>query len=158
MDIQHPPLLLAAIMNNGKLTSVDINPTTFTPPSEISNHHEFILSDSLKFLEDCISKKRKYDLIFVDDWHTYEHVKKELNLLSQIMDYGTVVLLHDLMSYGHAPYYWCTEHDRHKGGEWEGGGPFKAVYELDINEFEWATIPFNNGLTLLRKRSPYISD
>ena len=38
-----------------------------------------------------------------------------------------------------------------KGTEWGEGGPTKAVFELDKNKWEWATIPINNGLTILRR-------
>ena len=147
------PLLLAAIINDGVLTSVDINNSTFITPKEVAENHTFILSDAIEFLQSCVDTNTQYDLIFVDDWHTYEHVKKELKLIAKISNLKTVILLHDLMM-GHEPYYWCpiTEMD----GEWAGGGPFKAVNELNLSEFEWATIPVNNGLTILRKRSPHL--
>ena len=149
------PLLLAAVITEGLLTSVDINNTTFTTPAEVRENHKFIMSDAIKFLQNCVDNNTKYDLIFIDDWHTYEHVKKELELISKISDYSTVILLHDLMC-STAPHYFHPSLPSYDGGEWEGGGPFKAVYELDINEWEWATIPVNNGLTLLRKRSDCI--
>jgi len=146
------PLLLAAVLNNGKLTSLDINDTPWKPPQEFLPYYEFVKSDAIQFLEKCILENRKFDFIFLDDWHTYEHVKKELELLGKMMDLNTIVLVHDLMCRTE-PYYFQPMSDVYNGGEWEGGGPFKAVYELDINEYEWATIPYNMGLTLLRKRS-----
>lgn len=146
------PLLLGAVLNKGKLTSVDINIPNWKSPEEFLPNYEFIQSDSLKFLESCVRENRKFDVIFLDDWHTYEHVKKELQLIDKIIDLHTVVLVHDLMC-STCPYYFHPSSDIYKGTEWEGGGPFKAVYELDINEYEWSTIPVNNGLTILRKRS-----
>ena len=146
------PLLLAAVLNQGKLTSVDINDTPWKAPEPFLPNYEFIKSDAIKFLEKCIEENRKFDFIFLDDWHAYLHVKKELELLGKMMDLNTIVLIHDLMCRTE-PYYWQPEGQQHVGSEWEGGGPFKAVYELNINEYEWATLPYNMGMTLLRKRS-----
>jgi len=33
-----------------------------------------------------------------------------------------------------------------------GGGPYKALLELDMDKWEYATIPVNHGLTILRKK------
>ena len=44
-----------------------------------------------------------------------------------------------------------------KDTEWDEGGPFRAVNELDSTKWEWMTIPVNNGLTLLRKRSEILN-
>ena len=38
-----------------------------------------------------------------------------------------------------------------KNSEWGEGGPTRAVFELDPERWEYATIPVNNGLTILRK-------
>jgi hypothetical protein len=38
------------------------------------------------------------------------------------------------------------------GDEWAGGGPYKALLELDMDKWEYATIPVNHGLTILRKK------
>ena len=144
------PLLLGAVLNKGKLTSLDINQTPWKPPQKFLPYYEFIQSDSLVFLEKCVQENKKFDFIFLDDWHTYEHVKKELILIDKMSDFNTVILVHDLMC-GTCPHYFQPQSDLYRGGEWEGGGPFKAIHELNINDWEWATIPFNNGLTLLRK-------
>ncbi len=171
------PLMLASILNRGKLTSVDredtLNPNLdnpwaqnhykYCPPipilfsksENIKQHFEFVQSDSIKFLEKCVEEKRKFDMFVVDDWHSYEHVKKEMELISQISDINTVILHHDLMGLAAHPNYHWTEDG--PNGEWENGGPFRAIYELDINEWEWSTIPVNHGLTLLRKRSPAVT-
>jgi hypothetical protein len=37
--------------------------------------------------------------------------------------------------------------------QWLEGGPYRAVAELDPAVWEWATIPANHGMTLLRKKS-----
>jgi hypothetical protein len=39
-----------------------------------------------------------------------------------------------------------------KNGQWANGGPYRAIGELDLNFWEWSTLPWNNGLTILRKK------
>ena len=150
------PLLLACSLTDGTLISVDLNPTSFVPQNELKPRWKFNQMDAIVFLEHAASQNLRYDLIYVDDWHTYLHVKRELELISKISDFNTVILLHDLMGMGTHPNYFLPASVGFIGTEWEGGGPLRAVYELDINEWEWATIPVCHGLTLLRKRSPII--
>ena len=40
----------------------------------------------------------------------------------------------------------------HGGAQWDGGGPYRAVAELNPQFWEWSTLPWNNGLTILRKK------
>jgi hypothetical protein len=37
-------------------------------------------------------------------------------------------------------------------GQWAKGGPYRAVAELDPQFWEFSTLPYNNGLTILRKK------
>jgi len=144
------PYLLAAKETNGKLESVDINDTTFSCPTDLKNYWTFFKKDALAFLEEKVVQKVKYDLIYIDDWHSYEHVKKELEYIDQMVKPGSIILLHDLMYGNTCPYYHvdltaCSP-------QWANGGPYRAVAELNPNFWEFATIPSNNGLTLLRKK------
>ena len=144
-------LSLAASLLEGSLTSVDINPTPWKCPTFLSNY-KFIQSDSLLFLKECAQLQRKFDFIFVDDWHSYEHVKSEIELIDKISDFNTTIALHDLMHPSNTPYYFSPTSTF--GDEWANGGPFRALNELNNQRWEWATIPDYSGLTLLRKRSP----
>lgn len=143
------PLLLAAKINGGKVVSIDINDTTFTPPEDLKDYLEFIKMDALQYLKD-VSKEEPFDLIFVDDWHSYQHVKKELEYIDQMVSPRSIVLLHDLMYGNYTPHYHSdltlTE------GQWAEGGPYRAVAELNSQFWEFSTLPFNNGLTILRKK------
>lgn len=139
------PLLYAASLFDGQLTSVDINDTPWKCPEELSDNWTFCKSDAIKFLES--QQNTIYDIILVDDWHSYGHVKKELELLESMVDKHSVILLHDLMPLT-APNYWEALDTT---GEWANGGPFKAVHELDKKKWEWMTLPMDHGLTLLRK-------
>ena len=143
------PLHKAAELNLGKLWSVDVNePTEYRPPDNTA-HYEFKKIDSIKFLEEW-PKHIKMDVVFVDDWHSYEHVKKQLELLDKCVGPSSIILLHDLM-YGNTEPFYHTDLTL-TDGQWAEGGPYRAVAELDPQFWEWSTLPWNNGLTILRKK------
>jgi cephalosporin hydroxylase len=148
------PLTLGAYMTGGKVDAIDIVPTEFNCPDFLKPYYNFIQSDAIKFLE-SIPQGTKYDLIYIDDWHSFEHVFKELQLINAFIDKSTIILLHDLMGNFKAPdYYWPTG-TKESDPEWADGGPYRAVKEfteIDPNIWEWMTIPVNNGLTLLRRK------
>lgn len=144
------PLLLAAKINSGKVTSVDINETLFVPPSELKTFLEFKQMDAIKYLDELKPDDEPFDLIFIDDWHAYNHVKNELEIIDKLVSPRTVILLHDLMYGNHAPHYHSDL--TLKDGQWAEGGPYRAVAELNSQFWEFSTIPVNNGLTLLRKK------
>ena len=147
------PLHAAARANGGKLWSVDINqPTEYQPYVNgflDINHYEFVQNDSIRFLEEW-PKDKKIDVVFVDDWHSYKHVKKQLELLDQLVGPSSIILLHDLMYGNTDPFYHSDL--AHAGPQWDGGGPYRAVAELNPQFWEWSTLPWNNGLTILRKK------
>jgi predicted O-methyltransferase YrrM len=142
------PLLCAAQLTGGKVTSVDLEATSFSCPSEFTNIWTFVQSDAIKFLE--TKSNPPYDFVYIDDWHAYSHVKRELELLDSMVTPSTVILLHDLMYGNNEPRYHTDL--TLKDGQWAEGGPYRAVAELNPQFWEFATIPSNNGLTLLRKK------
>ena len=146
------PMLAGVVLNGGHITCIDVAPTAWICPEEFKPYYSFIQSDAIKFLEQEVEKKSYYDLIYVDDWHAGPHVKKELELIDHITDNRSIILLHDLMGAGHHPEYFYPDDVSIWGEEWEGGGPYAAVKELDPNKWEWSTIPVNHGLTILRKK------
>ncbi len=143
------PILIAAAKNGGKLHSVDINATEFTCPPELEEFWEFKQSDAVEFLESW-NPSSKIDFIYIDDWHSYEHVKAELEIIDRLVGPSSIILLHDLMWGNHDPFYHCDL--TLKSGQWANGGPYRAVCELNSQFWEWATLPWNNGLTILRKK------
>lgn len=153
------PLLAAANLNTGSLTSVDIEKTNWVPPEHLKDNWIFVQQDAIQFLSNMLAENppQKFDLIFVDDLHKYEHVKRELELFDEMIDENTVILLHDLMGEGSFPNYFLPISPHYNDQVWAGGGPYKAVSELDKNKWEWATIPVNHGLTILRKRSKVVT-
>jgi predicted O-methyltransferase YrrM len=141
------PFLVASKILGGKLTSIDIETPGYEAPEDLKPYWNFIKSDALEFLD---SNTERFDLIYVDDWHSYAHVKKELEYIDRVSDRNTIILLHDLMGMSSHPYYFYPK-DEPDTSEWGEGGPFRAVMELDLNRWEWATIPVCHGLTILRK-------
>ncbi len=143
------PLYEAAKANGGRLWSVDINEPTEYRPSSTDIHYEFVQQDSIEFLQ-VWPKDKKIDVVFVDDWHSYEHVKRQLELLDQCVGPSSVILLHDLM-YGNTDPFYHADLAHHEG-QWASGGPYRAIAELNPQFWEWSTLPWNNGLTILRKK------
>ena len=147
------PFLIACRVLGGHLTSVDIESSVWKAPEELAKYQTFVLSDAIKFLT---NNTEKYDLIYVDDWHSYSHVKRELEEIDRVSDENTIILLHDLMGQSKHPDYFMPL-DWNPADEWGEGGPYRAVEELDKNKWEWMTIPVNHGLTLLRKKGKVIT-
>ena len=147
------PFLVASKVLGGHVTSVDIDSNVWRPPKDLAQYQTFIQSDAIEFL---INNTEKYDLIYVDDWHSYPHVKKELEEIDRVSDENTIILLHDLMG-NSEPNYWSPI-DYDENGEWGLGGPYRAVEELDKEKWEWMTIPTNHGLTILRKKGKVITE
>jgi len=143
------PLLAATIKNGGHLTSVDINETRFNPGYSFDRYWTFVKQDALEFLK-AQNPSEPYDLIFLDDWHSYDHVKKELDEIDRLVSPKTVILIHDLMYGNTCPHYHSDL--TQKDGQWANGGPYRAVAELPSQFWEFSTLPYNNGLTLLRKK------
>jgi predicted O-methyltransferase YrrM len=142
------PLLKAAKKTGGVVTSVDINDTDFSCPDEFEDTWTFVKSDAIQFLEKCPNPP--YDMVYIDDWHAYSHVKREFELLDYLITPKTVILVHDLMYGNHEPYYHADL--TLQSGQWAEGGPYRAVAELNPQFWEFATIPVNNGLTIVRKK------
>lgn len=144
-------LLAAAKKVGSHVTSVDINPTQFECPEEFKDSWEFVLSDAIVYLSQSIAREDKWNMVFIDDWHTADHVFKELSLIDHMVDNKTLILLHDLMWNRSEPEYNLTKQP--PGHEFEGGGPAQAVFSfVDKHpEYEFCTLPVQNGLTILRK-------
>jgi predicted O-methyltransferase YrrM len=141
------PLLKAASITNSVLTSVDIADAGYRPPSDLFPYWNFVVQDAIEFLTNTTES---YDIIFVDDLHTTDHLYNELKLIDKISTKKTLILLHDLMWGGSHPEY-NTAVMTH--GEFEGTGPHGGLMKFlsEYPDYEYATIPINHGLTLLRK-------
>lgn len=144
-------LVLAASFTGGYVHSVDRERMNWKCPEGLEKHHMFVCQDSIEYLS--LSERFSsvpLDLVFVDDWHAYAHVAREIALLSRITTKGSLICLHDTMVNRREDYsvrderFWERE-------EWLDGGPWRAIDALDPYEWERATVPVNHGLTILRK-------
>lgn len=153
------PLLAAAIENGGTLTSNDIDKNytrkvrgvlrTYFTFEEMESWGTWVM-DSNEFLDFQVKRGMCYDLIFIDDWHSYEHVKMELEHIDKLVTPSSIILVHDTMYANYQPHYHTDL--AVKEGQWANGGPYRAVAELDQNFWEFSTLPVNNGLTIVRKK------
>ena len=155
------PLLMAAKLTGGMVVSVDIQDTAFEPPMALMAHWTFVKMDALEFLRTLDTSalfghlgsvsdtSSALDLVYIDDWHSYHHVKAELEALDKHVSPRTILLLHDLM-YMMCPYY-HSEPWKEKP-EFQDGGPYRAVAELNARLWEFSTVPVCHGLTILRKK------
>jgi hypothetical protein len=144
------PLLVGAKLNNGKLYSVDLNTVDYRPPTELSQNWSLSDNiDALTFLKNW-PKDKIIDFVYLDDWHAYSHVKQELEILDQLVSPKSLILIHDTMYGNWQPHYHCDL--TLKDGQWEGGGPYRAICELNPQFWEFSTIPVSHGLTILRKK------
>lgn len=145
------PLLAGVVMNGGKLTCVDINPTEWRCPEDLQEHYEFIQSDSIQLLKDEVENKSFYNFVWVDDWHAGDHVYNELKLIDKLTDNNSLICLHDCMGGNSQPEYFEPKDIE---GEWSNGGVIGGIrmFLKEFPNYEMVTVPVNNGFTILRKK------
>ena len=151
------PLVLGAEITDGEVCSVDKNVPQFRHiggclPNNLLLYWIFHQKDSLKFLEESVENKDIYDIVLVDDWHSSDHVFKELCLIDKIINNKSLVLLHDTMHTNNQPEYNRNNYppNHEFGGNGVYGGLLKFM-ETHGNSYEYSTLPISHGLTILRK-------
>ena len=149
------PFLCAAKELGGMVHSVDLDATTFQCPDDLRVYWKFFQSDAISWLEQQRNQGAQYDLIYIDDWHAYDHVRRELEIIDSMVTPSSIILLHDLMYSNAQPDY--RSDPSTADAQWAGGGPYRAVADLDPEIWEWATVPINHGLTVLRKKGKVIA-
>lgn len=161
--------LSAAQIVGAHVTSVDLETPQpdFGFPPEWQQRWTFHQKNAIAFLEEDLPSLKdtwdeakdnyKYynsdrcDIIYIDDWHAADHVERELSLIDKYVTPKDLVILHDLMYDNSQPKYKSV--DDPKDAQWGFGGPYRAVSQLDLDKWEYMTIPRCNGLTLLRKKA-----
>jgi len=134
------PLLCAYSCTDGILHFVDISDMNFKCSNDLLKYWKFIKSDSLSYLNnldsDCI-----YDLIYIDDRHSYRHVSNEIDLIKKHVNKRSIILLNDLMANTDPDYDLksMSYDENHQFGE---GGPYRAVSEINSDIWEFSTIQF----------------
>lgn len=142
-------LLLGAFVTEGEVHSVDVRSPMFVPPTLVASRWHFHASDTLAYLRN-LPPDVSFDLVWLDDLHTYEHVKEEIRLLAPHLHSGSIVLLHDtMMGSNHEPDL--------DGSAGPNEGPDSAFWEDEQSssaphryletqsEWEWLGAGFNNS-------------
>ena len=112
-------------------------------------HNFFILNDI------------KIDYLHIDAGHSYENVKEDFELYSQIISPNGIISIHDTDP-NYASNYIVTTEVKDRGDFDDWSGPIQFVKELK-NNLEWETFdlfnfgiqknkPSSTGLTLVRKK------
>ena len=123
----------------------DIN-EVYSTAKEYNINYNFILSNVLDI------EIEPTELLFIDTWHAYKQLKKELILHSK--NVSKYIILHDTTSY--------EFHDEKSyemwGEEWkaEGIGLWKAIEEFLNGNNNWVLherFTNNNGLTILKRKN-----
>jgi hypothetical protein len=111
-------------------------------------HNYFVLNDI------------KIDYLHIDAGHSYENVKEDFELYSQLMNPDGIISIHDTDP-NYADKYIVTNEVKDRGDFEDWSGPVKLVKEIDTNKWETFNLfnfgiiknkPASTGLTLIRKK------
>ena len=131
----------AFLYSNARVVSYDIRELPeakllFTEAKKVKNDVDYIIKSTLDIID-----FEPTDLLFIDDLHTYEQLKTELN------------------RYHSAVKNWIVMHDTtlfERVGEDGGTGLWPAIHEFLYYHTEWDLTERyhnNNGLTILKRTS-----
>lgn len=91
--------MLRAVIPNGRVTGVDsqkVYPARFFEMPEIQQRFRFVQGHTPEVLETL--KPEKFDLVYVDSDHSPEHTAREVAILMELTDTGSVFVFHDCPS------------------------------------------------------------
>lgn len=124
------------------------HPRIINSTTEEAFHNFFVLQDI------------KIDYLHIDAGHSYENVKEDFDLYSQIMSENGIISMHDTDPKYHDKFIVTQEiKDRNEHDDWSG--PIKLVKEIDGNKWEVFNLfnhgiiknkPSSTGLTLIRRK------
>lgn len=102
----------------------------------------------------------KIDYLHIDAGHSYENVKEDFDLYSQIMSENGIISMHDTDPKYHDKFIVTKEvKDRNEHDDWSG--PIKLSKEIDTERWEVFNLfnhgivknkPSSTGLTLIRRK------
>lgn len=119
-----------------KAIGVDNIKQTDPPPEP----HELVIKDTIEYLKG-IPDDLKFDMVFVDSQHEFEHIKEETLLLDQHLVPNAIVIFHDT--------YPANDHQL---SPIECGDAWRIVsYLKTLQDWEFVTLPTQHGLTICRK-------
>ena len=111
-------------------------------------HNHFVLNDI------------KIDYLHIDAGHSYENVKEDFELYSQLMSENGIISIHDTDP-NYADKYIITNEVKDRGDHDDWSGPIKLAKEIDTEKwqvfdlFNFGIIknkPASTGLTLVRRK------
>jgi hypothetical protein len=111
-------------------------------------HNHFVLNDI------------KIDYLHIDAGHSYENVKEDFELYSQLMSENGIISIHDTDP-NYADKYIVTNEVKDRGDFDDWNGPIKLAKEIDTDKwqvfdlFNFGIIknkPASTGLTLVRRK------
>lgn len=127
-----PEYMLSCDINMPPLDRLE---TLYKEVSETDISYNFVQSDDLKLELD-----RNYDLVFIDTWHIYDLLIKELEKFSKYCN--RYIILHDTMTF------------RNIGEDSKYKGLYLAIAQFLSNNMGWKVKEErinNNGLTILER-------
>jgi len=111
-------------------------------------HNYFVLNDI------------KIDYLHIDAGHSYENVKEDFELYSQLMSENGIISIHDTDP-NYADKYIVTDEVKDRGDFDDWSGPIRLAKEIDTEKWEVFNLfnfgilknkPASTGLTLVRKK------
>ena len=111
-------------------------------------HNYFVLNDI------------KIDYLHIDAGHSYENVKEDFDLYSQLMSENGIISIHDTDP-NYADKYIITNEVKDRGDFDDWSGPVQLAKEIDTNKWQVFDLfnfgilknkPASTGLTLVRKK------
>lgn len=111
-------------------------------------HNYFVLNDI------------KIDYLHIDAGHSYENVKEDFELYSQLMSENGIISIHDTDP-NYADKYIVTNEVKDRGDFDDWNGPIQLAKEIDTDKWEVFNLfnfgilknkPASTGLTLVRKK------
>lgn len=111
-------------------------------------HNFFVLNDI------------KIDYLHIDAGHSYENVKEDFELYSQLMSKNGIISIHDTDP-NYADKYIVTNEVKDRGDFDDWNGPIKLAKEIDTDKWQVFDLfnfgivknkPASTGLTLIRKK------
>jgi hypothetical protein len=123
-------------------------PRILNTTTEDAFHNFFILNDI------------KIDYLHIDAGHSYENVKEDFELYTQILSTNGIVTIHDTDP-NYADKYIITQEVKDRGEFDDWTGPIKFTQEIDETKWEKLSLfnhgiiknkPSSTGITILRKK------
>jgi hypothetical protein len=125
------------------------HPRILSTTTEEAFHNHFVLNDI------------KIDYLHIDAGHSYENVKEDFELYSQLLSRNGIISIHDTDP-NFADSYLVTDEVKDRGDFEDWHGPIQFVKELKENSI-WETFdlfnfgivknkPSSTGLTLVRRK------